>query len=499
MNECRRVRRLLALRDADRSPAEQALVAAHIQACADCAGWARQCREQDALIGSLPPVSPSPLRSQQFLAQIRTERSRFTMFTQLRKVVNVAATVAFLAVFVLIANFLVTGSLPVQEYSPASNGEITGTPEAQASATPTLPPTPYSDMATPTPQPPPTPGEAIATLPPSQQWVTPMPEPEPYPIDISTWDSPDGQWVAQIRFSQRDIPPEGAVCEGTDNERPGEHALHITFDVLDGDAAVVWQVWDTWVCGLGYTRPAFLAWSRDSRHLFFTQKVAVGGDPPLFMNDDQGIWQVDLANGQVTEVPVPDGYAHTISPDERRIVYMSRTEPPELVIYDRVTESEQRVAFWDALFSEPRALREAGSMVWSPDAAASAGSLFFAARNGPMGDGVEFAVARLDITSLTVTPLIRGETRLIWPQKVVDGRLLVRDWNGLTWWIDVRTGEKTTLSCVTGIPMVLWENQDAEFERTMRCIADLPNHWWEGDDLVLIWESYAPGLSLIHI
>lgn len=230
------------------------------------------------------------------------------------------------------------------------------------------------------------------------------------------------------------------MCEGSENERPGVHELHITFDILDHDGTVLWTVWDTWICGLGYTHPAFLTWSQDSQSLFFTQKVAAGGDPPLFMNDDKGIWRVDLADGQATEVSVPDGYAHTISPDERRIVYMSRNEPPELVIYEIATGSEQRVAFWDVLFSEPRSLAEAGRFLWDPGSE----SVFFAARNGQVGEDVEFAVARLDIASLTITALIRDEDRFIWPQRITDGRILMRDWSGLTWWIDAQTGEMTT-------------------------------------------------------
>lgn len=169
-NHCRKARRLLALRAADRSAAEQDYLDVHVQNCPDCAAWARQCREQDALIGGLPPVRPSSLKSQRFLAQIQTIRRQHTMFAQLKPVFSVAAMVAFLVALVLGMRLILPMMLPDQDVSPATGAtppvlqSITPTAYLQASTTP-APQTPTPVGETPQPSATPIPLPPTPTLP----------------------------------------------------------------------------------------------------------------------------------------------------------------------------------------------------------------------------------------------------------------------------------------------------------------------------------------------
>ncbi|MBN2006433.1 MAG: hypothetical protein JXA21_23980, partial [Anaerolineae bacterium] len=441
---CKKARSLLALRAADLSVAEQEYLNAHVPNCPDCAAWARQCREQDVLISGLPAVRPSSSKSQQFLAQTQTIRRQHVTFTHLKSIVSVAGWAAVLVALILVVRSILLPSALFQGVFPASEDTpvvLPVTPDTPPTVTPDTPdtPTPVTPTSESRPVTPIPPTETPIPTPDSSQWVTPAPTPDDYPGTLSSWESPDGQWLAQLRSSQRDKAPEDALCSGSESERPTAHSLHIVFNVLGRDGSARWTMWDEWICGLGYTMPQFITWSQDSQHLYFTVKSVPDGDPPVFKHRTAGISRLDLADGQVTTMAVPDGYAHTISPDESRIVYTSPNNPPELVVHDIATGTEQRVAFWNELFSASRDQTEAGSVLWTPDA----GSLYLMAVNGYLGNA-EYAVARLDLSSLTVTPLIENNQRLIWPRNWVDGRLLVADWNGVTWWVDTQTGETTT-------------------------------------------------------
>jgi hypothetical protein len=76
MNECKRVRDLLALRPEDRSEAEHRRVEAHLDTCAGCAAIARAYAKQDRLIGEAPGVSLTPAQRSQLLSRVRRNEPR---------------------------------------------------------------------------------------------------------------------------------------------------------------------------------------------------------------------------------------------------------------------------------------------------------------------------------------------------------------------------------------------------------------------------------------
>lgn len=98
MSNCKKIRRLLAVRPTNRSTSEQALIEAHLGTCPDCSALARVYAEQDRLIRSLPRAGLTPAQRGQFLPQIHQERKRHKM---LKKPLAILGTIA--AALVLVA------------------------------------------------------------------------------------------------------------------------------------------------------------------------------------------------------------------------------------------------------------------------------------------------------------------------------------------------------------------------------------------------------------
>ncbi len=410
-NPCRKARPLLALRAADRSVAEQDFLDAHLQSCPDCAAWERQCREQDALIGGLPLVRPSSLRSQRFLAQIRTIRRQHTMAIRLKPVVSTAGLIAFLVSLLLLVRTVLPGMLPARDVP-----EVSGVKTVELQ-----------------------PGTLVA----SSGFDTVM---------LFTAESPDGQWTAQAHFDAFQEAPEGVACEWPVNVRPEKSDPHVVFTVSRRDGTAQWTAMDGWYCALDYPWPELVGWSQDGQSLFFTRQYSMNALHPTY-KDNFGVWRLDLASGQVSEVAVPDGYSHAISPDGSQMAYVSNTELPELVVRDLITGAERRASFADEFSGSQPDSMSAGGIFWPPDA----GALFFVAVRGHSTLD-ELLVSRLDLASMEVLVFIgyAGETPLIFPRQWADGQLLLENLdNGYAWWVDAQTGgaaTRNTLASTTPVP-----------------------------------------------
>jgi len=296
----------------------------------------------------------------------------------------------------------------------------THTPFSVASPIPTATPNP-----TPTNSPTPAATATAVTL-----TVTETPVPSPVLItppptleELRTQSklSPDGQWIALSKFEQP----------------PGEQDYHILFQVARIDGSVSWTLVDEWSRGLGYTYPWLLSWSENSQHFYFTEvQVPDGCGSPFKRNSE--IRRVDVRDGQVTDVPVPAGYEHTISPDETTIAYISLEEPLQLVIHNIQNATEQKVLL--PIQASEAGKAEAGNIVWSPDGIA----LVLIIANGPLCQEVTptFSVMRIDVATLTPTILVSSDHRLLRVQEWSnDGRILLKDWDNYSWWIDATTGE----------------------------------------------------------
>jgi murein DD-endopeptidase MepM/ murein hydrolase activator NlpD len=132
MNDCKKIRRLLAVQSTNWRADEQAQVETHLAACPDCAALAQVYTEQDRLIRSLPRAILTPAQRGQFLSQIQQERKRHKM---LSKPLAILGTVASALVFVAMGLGVQT-LLGNSQSIPAA--PVTRPPAAQATQPPTI-------------------------------------------------------------------------------------------------------------------------------------------------------------------------------------------------------------------------------------------------------------------------------------------------------------------------------------------------------------------------
>jgi len=290
----------------------------------------------------------------------------------------------------------------------------TARPESEATA-PTMTPTRVKPTRTPLPE------MRTAT---AQAKITPFPSSTPLPTpprEIWSSTSPDGEWVAKLIW-------EEAMHEGT-------WQYHLLFTVARQDNSVEWRVGDEWGWGLGYSQAEPLMWSSDSQRFYFTGVWVADGGCPAFGNRSGVSW-VDVADGRVTALDVPEGSQHSLSPDEEIVAYIAHGKPPTLVLYNRTTKNERRLTL--GLLDTEKKYSEAGNIVWSPDGIA----LAFAIADGLCTSRVASAIVRVDMATLTQTVLTRVERHLI---RVVGwtapDRLAIGDWYGQMWQIDAQSGE----------------------------------------------------------
>lgn len=164
--------------------------------------------------------------------------------------------------------------------------------------------------------------------------------------------------------------------------------------------------------------------------------------------DTGRLLQADVTNGRVSALDVGD--AAVLSPSNARVAFIEYGAAVVLVLREFATGHEQRWPLQAGVI-EGRTIR-AGGIAWSPDERAlvltvAAGSLCDLQR--PLFTLVRLDVAATDSASdpvqLIERPLIEAGRQLIgavdWPAR---DKLLVQDWNGSSWWIDVDTGEATT-------------------------------------------------------
>ncbi|HKZ83461.1 MAG TPA: hypothetical protein VJ793_07360 [Anaerolineae bacterium] len=290
-----------------------------------------------------------------------------------------------------------------------------------ATATPVQRLTSPTPPATATPMPSAAP-IATKTAVPTPALITPPPPLEQ--LSTQSKISPDGQWIALSKFEQP----------------AGDLDYHISFQVVKADGSVSWTLVDEWSHGLGYTYPRLLNWSQDSQRFYFTQvDVPDGCSPPFDTHAD--IRYVDVNTGQVTDVLAPEGFEHAVSPDEAIMAYIAPSEPLQLALRNMQTAVEQMLPL--SIQSSGSGEPEAGNIVWSPDGTA----LVLTIANGALCESKTplFSLVRVDVPTLTLTTLIPSDRRLLRAQEwSVDGRILLKDWDNNSWWIDAATGQVTS-------------------------------------------------------
>lgn len=254
---------------------------------------------------------------------------------------------------------------------------------------------------------------------PTPRLITPAPS-EGEAIDRSMV-SPDGEWTA--------LPLYEDLSTG----------YRISLRVFNKDESVVWTPVDYTGEGLGVMTPTPRRWSNDSRYFYYLELNVPDGCSDIYPIEES--WQkLDIQSGEVTTFDLPVGRGHRFSPDETQMAYVSEDQPLELVILDVTTQTEKR----SALLSADRAAEsaQAGQIVWSP----AGDELILVVVSGDICalEKPTYYLKVVRLEDLSVRSLYEGDdliAPLMWAD---DGKILVRDWNSRSWWMDSTTGKVTT-------------------------------------------------------
>jgi hypothetical protein len=261
--------------------------------------------------------------------------------------------------------------------------------------------------------------EKIATTTSTPVLKTPPPTPNPsYSLQVQSMESPNGEWVAQATFEQ-EIGKQ----------------YHIQFTVSRKDETKVWTILDYWGDGEGYTYAQLHRWSNDGQYFYFTGDRIAGGGCDFSPIDSK--WQrLNIDTGKITDFTLPAGRGHAASPDESTIAYAS-PDIPLYVSLDNVQSGQEQKVFL------PTDSAQIGDILWTPDGKA----IILSVVNGDLcgSSRPTFSLIRVDINSLKITELASNSQDLLRPIQVeLPNYLLIKDWNGYTWWIDATSGKPTT-------------------------------------------------------
>jgi hypothetical protein len=251
---------------------------------------------------------------------------------------------------------------------------------------------------------------------------TPPPTVDPsYSLQVESLESPNHEWIAQTTFEQ-EIHKD----------------YHIQFKIFRKDGTNTWTILDYRGDGEGYRYAQLHQWSNDSQYFYFTDDRVAGGGCDFFPVDSK--WQrLNVDSGQITDFLLPLGRGHAISPDESTIAYVSSDTPLHISLHNIKSGQEQKVL----LPIDPNLeAAQAGDILWTPDG--NAIILSIATGDGCNSSTLHFYLMRVDINTLNIIELVGNSVDLLRPIRLEPpNHLLIRDWNGYTWWIDATSGEPT--------------------------------------------------------
>lgn len=253
---------------------------------------------------------------------------------------------------------------------------------------------------------------------PTPRLITPAP-PEGTFTDQSMV-SPDGLWTA--------LPSFETLSDG----------YQVSLRVFNKNKSVVWTPVDYKGEGLGYLAPTPKRWSADSRYFYYAETTVSDGCSDFFPLEDS--WkQLDILTGMVTPFELPAGRGHQFSPDETLLAYTAAVPPLELVVRDMAAQTEKRVVLLPAETAEDV---QGGRILWSP----TGDEVILAVQVGKVCEGQKPAYYLLvvHLEDMKVRTMNTGEDYLFPLAWDTSGKILVKDWNSKSWWIDAATGEITT-------------------------------------------------------
>ncbi len=235
--------------------------------------------------------------------------------------------------------------------------------------------------------------------------------------------SPDGQWRAHTLLTF--VEEDGQVVG---------YQTDLTVSMLEGD--ISWLAYSTLQgTGMGYDVPTVVLWSEDGRSLFFTLRATPDGCSTFVGQFDSGLYQLDLANGEVEQHDV----SGALSPDGTTVAHLVWEPVPAVALVDLDSQTTTTIAWEVALERGNSAL----NLVWSPDSQAIA--LEHSSTFCFEGD---YSLIHLDLATAEQTTLIWQEPHSFfiaeWPN-VNDIYLQDRSQEGQKWSLNVSTGERTRI------------------------------------------------------
>ena len=271
-----------------------------------------------------------------------------------------------------------------------------------------------------------TPTSTIQSLPTATQATTPTlslvtPSPPEAALVSQVMTSPDGQWDAESSFE---------YLRGT--------GYRVRLLVRKTGGAAEWVPVDYTQEGIGYFYPTLRHWSPDSRYFYYFNMPVGDGCGDFYPEEDE--WVVlDVADGSPSTLPLPAGRGHTISPDGETMIYTSLTSPYSLHFRDIPTSTEQILLIPPP--EDETQIVQAGGAVWAPDGNSLALSVAYG--DSCEGKPLSFSVLRIDdLSNPVLHPLVEHSDKLLrlvgWE---TPDRILVKDWNNYSWWIDSQTGQ----------------------------------------------------------
>ena len=317
-----------------------------------------------------------------------------------------------LSLCILLLNIGCSTASDVRDTHPpnAPSTPTPGIPDGLVSTTPTEP---MKTTLTPV-------KTAVATYTPIPKTPPPTANPS-YSLQVESIASPNGEWIAKTTFEQE-------IYKG----------YHIRFTVSRKDGTKMWTIMDYWRDGEGYGYAQLHQWSNDSQNFYFTSDRIAGGGCNFFPVDSK--WQsLNVNTGQVGDFLLPLGRGHAISPDESTIAYTAQDTPLYISFHNLKSGQERKVL----LPIDPNMkAAQAGDILWTSDG--SAVILSIATGGGCTSSRPNFYLVRVEINSLDIIELVGNSKDLLRPLRFEPpNHLLIRDWNGYTWWMDATSGKPT--------------------------------------------------------
>jgi hypothetical protein len=213
--------------------------------------------------------------------------------------------------------------------------------------------------------------------------------------------SPSGEWDAESSFEFL----------------AGDAGYRVKLTVRKQDGSLEWTPVDYTQDGVGYIYPALRWWSPDSHTFYYFNMSTPDGCGDFYPVENEWV-ALNVEDGSLSSLSLPQGRGHTISPDGRLMVYASTT-PPHSLIFRNLLDATEDIVPLPPPKNEVLDVQTGGA-VWSPDGSSLALSVAYG--DSCEDDPQSFSVLRVDDpSSPRLFPLVQDSPKLI---RLIAGILL---------------------------------------------------------------------------